>query len=255
MPPILMPSPHRPPPTSPWHTADTGRAAAPAPLRWLQAAFPPGWIHRETAQVLLDSARVFKLDAGPLALSPREHPPAWWLVADGRIVAGDTGAQGGLVESRVVEAGQWFDVVSGWTAADWTERAVCSTPVTLWALPLDTLLACARADETLQRAMGCVMVDRVHQLAVDRHALATKDVTARLASWLLRQLPQAADDATAITLREQKRSIARQLVMAQETLSRCFRRLVDMGCIEVKGYVVTVRDLRALQTVAASPAA
>ena len=180
-------------------------------------------------------------------------------------MAGDIGAQGGLVESRVVEAGQWFDVVSGWTAADWTERAVCSTPVTLWALPLDTLLTCARADETLQRAMGCVMADRVHQLAVDRHALATKDVTARLASWLLRQLPVAAAAATdtdittgtttVITLREQKRSIARQLVMAQETLSRCFRRLVDLGCIEVKGYVVTVRNLRALQTVAASPAA
>ena len=44
--------------------------------------------------------------AGPLALSPRDHPPAWWLVADGRIVAGDTGAQGGLVESRLVEAGK-----------------------------------------------------------------------------------------------------------------------------------------------------
>ena len=161
----------------------------------------------------------------------------------------DAGAQGGLVE-----AGQWFDVVSGWTATDWTERAVCSTPVTLCALPLDTLLACARADETLQRAMGCTMAERVRQLAEDRHALATKDVTARVASWLLRQLPVAADDATAITLREQKRSIARQLVMAQETLSRCFRRLVDLGCIEVKGYVVTVRDLRALQSLAASPA-
>ena len=254
MPPISMRSPHRPP-ASPWHgSADRGRAAAASPLRWLQSAFLPCWVPRDTAQALLDAARVFKLAPGPLALSPRDHPPAWWLVAEGRIVAGDTGAQGGLLESRVVEAGQWFDVVSGWTAADWAERAVCSTPVTLWALPLDTLLACARADETLQRAMGCVMADRVHQLAVDRHALATKHVTARLAAWLLRQLPLDAGDATAITLHEQKRSIARQLVMAQETLSRCFRRLVDLGCIEVQGYVVTVRDLRALQSLAESPA-
>ena len=255
MPPTLMPSLNRPP-ASPWHsTADPGRVAAQAPLRLMQSAFPPCGMHRDTAQTLLDATQVFKLDPGPLTLSPRHHPPAWWLVADGRVVAGDTVAQGGLVESRVVEAGQWFDVVSGWTAADWIERAVCSTPVTLWALPLDTLMACARADEALQRALGCVMADRVRQLAEDRHALATKDVTARLASWLLRQLPVAADNTTAITLREQKRSIARQLVMAQETLSRCFRRLVDLGCIEIKGYVVTVRDLRALQSLAASPAA
>jgi CRP/FNR family transcriptional regulator, dissimilatory nitrate respiration regulator len=244
------------PPAQPWHAAaGTGPAPDPAPLRRLQAAFPSCWLHRDTAQALLDAVRVHTLAPGPLTLSPRDQPPAWWLVADGRIVAGDTGAQGALVESRVVEAGQWFDVVSGWTAADWTERAVCATPVTLWALPLDRLLACARGDETLQRAMGCVMADRVRQLAVDRHALATKDVTARVASWLLRQLPVAADDSTAITLREQKRSIARQLVMAQETLSRCFRRLVDLGCIDIKGYVVTVRDLRALQSLAASPAA
>ena len=98
-------------------------------------AFPPGRIHHETAQALPDATQVFKLGPGPRALSPPDHPPAWWLVADGRIVAGDTGARSGLVERRLVEAGQWFDVVSGWTMADWTERAVCSTPVTLWALP------------------------------------------------------------------------------------------------------------------------
>jgi hypothetical protein len=61
-----------------------------------------------------------------------------------------------------------------------------------------------------------------------------------------------ADDSTAITLREQKRSIARQLVIAQETLSRSFRRQVDLGCIDIKGDVVTVRDLRALQLLAGS---
>lgn len=107
------------PAARPWHTA-----AVPAPLRWLRSAVPPGWIHRETAQALPDAAQVFKLAPGPLALSPRDHPPAWWLVADGRIVAGDTGAQGGLVESRLVEAGKWFDAVSGWTMADYI-KPVC----------------------------------------------------------------------------------------------------------------------------------
>lgn len=238
----------------PWRQAPGGTTTMATKLSLLRAAFGPGTLRDGTALALLDAAQVFHLDPGALALSPRQRPPAWWLVADGRIVAGNPGARGDLVESRVVEAGQWFDVVSGWTASDWIEAAVCSTPVTLWALPLDTLMACARDDAQLQQAMGCVMAERVRQLAEDRHALATKDVTARLAGWLLRQLPLAADDSTAITLREQKRSIAHQLVMAQETLSRCFRRLVEMGCIEIKGYVVTIRDLRALQSLAASPA-
>ena len=41
--------------------------------------------------------------------------------------------------------------------------------------------------------------------------------------------------------------------IAQETLSRCLRRLADLGCIVVKGYVATVRDLQALQLLDASP--
>ena len=121
MPPTSMPAPDQPPargtpPSTPAGPPPRRRCAG---CSWLQSAFPPGWIHRETAQALPDAAQAFKLAPGPLALSPRDHPPAWWLVADGRIVAGDTGAQGGLVESRLVEAGKWFDAVSGWTMADY----------------------------------------------------------------------------------------------------------------------------------------
>ena len=49
------------------------------------------------------------------------------------------------------------------------------------------------------------------------------------------------------------RSIARQLVMAQATLSRCFRRLAELGCIEVAGYTVIVRDAAALRSLAGEP--
>ena len=38
--------------------------------------------------------------------------------------------------------------------------------------------------------------------------------------------------------------------MAQATLSRCFRRLAELGCIDVAGYTVTIRDLATLRLLA-----
>ncbi|RYF67523.1 MAG: Crp/Fnr family transcriptional regulator [Comamonadaceae bacterium] len=93
------------------------------------------------------------------------------------------------------------------------------------------------------------MAERVRQLTEGRHELATKDVLSRLALWLLRQ-PRDTESGTSIRLRVQKRSIARQLVMAQATLSRSFRRLVELGCIDVAGYTVTIRDMASLRVLA-----
>jgi CRP-like cAMP-binding protein len=75
-------------------------------------------------------------------------------------------------------------------------------------------------------------------------------VLGRLAAWLLREPFEPAGKDRSVRLPVQKRSIARQLVMAQATLSRCFRRLVELGCIEMHGYVVLIRDVQALQALA-----
>lgn len=225
-------------------------ALHPPPARRLLAdAFGSAALSRLTLDHLLAHMRCHRLEKGLVAGAPAGAPPSWWLVLEGRIAVGRPGADGDTVENRMVQPGQWFDLASAWLGTAWIESAVCLAPVTLAALPLATLLDCAREDEQLMRGMGEAMAERVRQLTEGRHELATKDVLSRLALWLLRQ-PRDTDTGASIRLPVQKRSIARQLVMAQATLSRCFRRLVELGCIEVAGYTVTIRDLGTLRMLA-----
>lgn len=252
----VMPTPCSAAPHLPFHRAvvDT-RGPAPAGPARLQAAFAPAVLCRDTAQRLLDSVQVHALPAGPIDWPMTGHAPAWWLVAQGRIVVGTPCAQGTLVDGRAVESGQWLDVASAWSAPRATESAACSLPSILWSLPVDALADGCRQDAGLVHAMGGVMANQMRQLSDGRRELASKDVLARVALWLLRQLPASAADQLAFRLREQKQLIARQLVMAQETLSRCLRRLVDQGCIDMKGYQVVIRNLPQLQAIAGVAAA
>lgn len=215
----------------------------------LAGAFGRVTLSHATLDRLEAQMRCHGLDRGPVARAPAGAPPSWWLVLEGRIAVGRAGADGSTVENRMVEPGQWFDLASAWLGTEWIESAVCVAPVILAALPLATLLDCAREDEQLMRGMGQAMAERLRQLTEGRHELATKDVLSRLALWLLRQ-PRDGDAGASIRLPVQKRSIARQLVMAQATLSRCFRRLVELGCIDVAGYTVTIRDLAKLRMLA-----
>lgn len=223
----------------------------------LAQAFAPSAPARATLEQLQLHLERHTLGRGPVTRVPAGFAPSWWLVLEGRIVVGRPGSNGEVLESRTVERGQWFDVASAWLGSAWIEAALCPAPVTLGALPLQLLLDCAQGDRELLLGMGRTMAERVRQLSEGRHELATKDVLSRLALWLLRQprgpgarAGSAGTGAETIHLPVQKRSIARQLVMAQATLSRCFRRLVELGCIDIEGYTVTIRDLAALQRLA-----
>ncbi|MFT4268022.1 MAG: Crp/Fnr family transcriptional regulator [Xenophilus sp.] len=253
-PPPALPRALRPPPSArpaAWPHRQTTRTAA---QQLLHGAFAPAALQRATLERLAAALEMHTLPQGLVREAPLGFAPSWWLVAEGRIVVGRPGEDGGLVENRIVERGQWFDIAGAWLDSAWIESATCPAPVTLLALPLDTLVACAQLDAALLHAMGHALAERVRELTEGRHELATKDVLSRLALWLLRQPSQPGPDhAPAIRLPVQKRSIARQLVMAQATLSRCFRRLVELGCIEVAGYTVIVRDPAALRGLAGEP--
>lgn len=234
-----------------WRRGTVATAAGDTPgQKLLQAAFAPARLDPATVRALLCAVQAHSQGPGPLSLTSHEQAPSWWLLATGRVVVGKPGPDGALVESRVLQPGQWLDVASAWTGGGWIESAQCTGAATLWALPLDTLMALCREDAALLHAMGSVMAQQLQRLTEGRHELATKDVTARVASWLLRQLPAQAQSSCEIRLCEEKQSIARQLAMAKETMSRCLRRLVERGCIAVDGYRVTVLDLRDLKTVA-----
>ena len=77
--------------------------------------------------------------------------------------------------------------------------------------------------------------------------LTLKDVETRFLNWLVKRCPRGASGAVNIELGSTKRVLAAELATSSETLSRTFAKLRAEKLIEVRGAIVRVRDVAALQ--------
>jgi len=85
------------------------------------------------------------------------------------------------------------------------------------------------------------------ELAVSRLA---KDAEARCAEWLLRHAKTGEKGVMAVQLQERKRSIAAQLGIAPETLSRVLRHLRERSMISGSGRLLNLVDPNGLKSLA-----
>jgi CRP-like cAMP-binding protein len=85
------------------------------------------------------------------------------------------------------------------------------------------------------------------ELAVSRLA---KDAEARCAEWLLRHAKTGEKGVMAVQLQERKRSIAAQLGIAPETLSRVLRHLRERSLISGSGRLLNLVDPNGLKSLA-----
>ena len=85
------------------------------------------------------------------------------------------------------------------------------------------------------------------ELAVSRLA---KDAEARCAEWLLRHAQTGDKGVMAVLLQQRKRSIAAQLGIAPETLSRVLRHLRERSLISGSGRILNLVDPTGLRSLA-----
>lgn len=213
---------------------------------------PPALLDRLAA-----AARRYRCPSGPLDLpSPAEPLPAWWLVASGRLTAVGPAAGGGRREKRSLGPGQWLDTAGALSApGGWLDGAVCRGVVELMALPVAALCEAAAGDPQFAQALLGVMARAQRALNERLDELASTELPARLARWLLRQAEPLADLKVPVSLRlhQRKQDIARELCTTAESLSRTLRRLSDDGLMAVDGYQVTLLDPHALAHLARAP--
>lgn len=77
--------------------------------------------------------------------------------------------------------------------------------------------------------------------------LTLKDVETRFLNWLLKRCGRNAQGPAEVQLGSTKRVLAGELGTSSETLSRTFARLRDEGVLDVRGAVVHVPDVIALE--------
>lgn len=77
--------------------------------------------------------------------------------------------------------------------------------------------------------------------------LCLHNATSRLATYLLRQVPDEAEASTNVHLSIPKVVLASRLSIKHETLSRILARLRKQGLIDVQGQDIILHDLRAMR--------
>ncbi|KQP12754.1 Crp/Fnr family transcriptional regulator [Pseudorhodoferax sp. Leaf267] len=189
--------------------------------------------------------------AGEVLLARFAEAPAALYLRSGRVAAGILVR--GQLRHRLVTFDQpgWLDAASVLlgqaSPCDW----VADAAVELWAFPAQALRAWQAGQP---EAVGMLLRDMA--LAQRRQTdamlgLLVQDAEARCAQWLLQHARRADDGRVGIELQQRKRTIAAQLGMAPETLSRVLRQLRERGLILQNGARLQLTDPDRLQQLAA----
>lgn len=187
---------------------------------------------------------------GVILLSRTEAQPWVCYVETGRVALGVL--EGDALEHQLgqVEGPCWLEATSAVLNLPHVVDAVAETEVSLHHVSLaDFRKAMADLPEGAQAVLHDVAMAhrRQTEFAVSR---LVKDAEARCAEWLLSHAHAGDRGELAVQLVQRKRSIAAQLGIAPETLSRVLRHLRERCLISGSGRTLKLVDPGGLRTLA-----
>jgi CRP-like cAMP-binding protein len=201
-------------------------------------------------EILDFPAEVRVIARGEVLLSRALTLPWVSYVESGRVALGIL--EGDAMEHQlgVVEGPCWLDASSAVLNLPHAVDAVSETEIHLRQVPVADFQRSLAAMTTAAQAVlhDVAMAHRQQtEFAVSRLA---KDAEARCAEWLLRHAETGDRGVMAVQLQQRKRSIAAQLGIAPETLSRVLRHLRERSLISGSGRLLKVVDPGGLRTLA-----
>lgn len=203
-----------------------------------------------SAQTIDPSAQRHVAARGESLLRRALASPWVSYVESGRVVLGLM--HGDTMEHQlgVVEGPCWLEATSAVLNLPHVVDAVAETEVTLRRVTVaEFRRSLAELPEAAQAVLHDVAMAHRSQteFAVSRLA---KDAEARCAEWLLRHAQTGDKGAMAVMLQQRKRSIAAQLGIAPETLSRVLRHLRERSLISGSGRILNLTDPTGLRSLA-----
>ena len=110
----------------------------------------------------------------------------------------------------------------------------------------DGLLPAIAQNPMLARKMLAGLAMRLHELMTDIESCTLRTSAQRVVGYLLQQSPASAPDEYEVILGTSKQTLAAQLNLAPETLSRVFSQLNQNGLSKVQGRNISVLDRKKL---------
>lgn len=176
------------------------------------------------------------------------------FVESGRVAIGllGDGNGNGSLEHQLgfVQGPGWLDATAAVLNLPSAVDAVAQTDVLVRRIPLTELQAHLSCCEESVQAM-LIDVAKAHRQQTDLTiSRLAKDAEARCAEWLLGQARSNEKGVCSVQLQQRKRTIAAQLGIAPETLSRVLRHLRERSLISGTGSVLNLVDISGLRSLA-----
>jgi len=201
---------------------------------------------------LLAMGRISQVRRKTVVFTEGQNHRGIWVVLRGLVVVYKLSPDGRMLILRVCRPGSSFGEGGLFQDADPRHFAHARTTrdSSLLHVPRDRFGTFLRDHPEVSWRLLAEFSDRLREMAGTLEGMAFREVTSRLARYLVRELETAGrSDAPnpSVDLPLAKGSLASYLGAAHETLSRSLQRLSRQGIVRVDGPRVTVLDLDRLR--------
>lgn len=207
---------------------------------------------------LLSASPIVAMEAGSILLRRLLMADTVIYIEQGRVALGVLGvpvagtAKGEVLDQqlRVAVGPCWLEATAAVLNLPSAVDAVAETPVTVRHV---SMVDFRKSLDACDAGLRAILLDvaRAHRqqtdLVVSRLA---KDAEARCAEWLLHHATSNEKGVCSVQLQQRKRTIATQLGIAPETLSRVLRHLRERSLISGSGRTVNLVDMNGLRSLA-----
>ncbi|MEZ4648049.1 MAG: Crp/Fnr family transcriptional regulator [Candidatus Eisenbacteria bacterium] len=199
------------------------------------------------ARALEKIATVRKVEKGAALFQEGDPATGIYVLLDGRMKIAKETADGKVYVLHFVAPGQLFAEAAAFELGEFPASAIALEPSEVAFFPRSEFLELIREHPMISLKVISGLSRWIREFMERIEELATKDVSARLARFLVDAAEKGG--SSTIDLDIPKAELAASLGTVGETLSRALRRFRESGWIEVDGSRIEILDSRELRSV------
>jgi CRP-like cAMP-binding protein len=188
-------------------------------------------------------AQPVSLEAGQTLFAQGDPADAFFWVSEGMIRLYRSSPQGDEKVIELITMGRYFAEAALFMGGRYPVNAVAQTPSRLVAIESAGFKAWLAQDAARCFRLLGGMSARLHKLVNEIDRLTLMKGTDRLMQYLLDHSEPDVAGQTVVELEAPKQVIASRIGVKPETLSRLLHKLSDLGCIDMDGSRVVLKDL------------
>ncbi len=213
----------------------------------LKNAYLCSELDEEELQKLVQIAVVRRCRKKELLFFEGEPAKGFYVLLEGKVRVYKSSAEGKEITLHQIQPGQMFAEAALFGGKGYPANCSALEDALVAFFPKDRFLNLLKQSPGISLKMIAGLSAFVREFNRKVEELSLKEVSARLAAFLLGESKRHSQKT--FTLEISKGELANRLGTVGETLSRNLKKLKDLGCIDVEGKRITLRDAGLLRRI------